>query len=685
MGKANLKRFISPKSIAVFGSRGADFAIRETQKMGFTGDLWSVHPSRENLSGLTCFKSVAELPAVPDAAYVAVNADTAIDIVSELREIGAGGVVLYASGFGEVGEQGDDRTRRLIEAAGNMPVIGPNCYGFLNNLDNIALWPDLHGCSSVDKGVAIITQSGNIGLNMTMQSIGLEIAYMFTLGNQVVTDIADLIGAMLDDHRVTAIGLHIEGINNIEAFDTVARRALKQKVPIVTIKSGRTETSAKIALSHTSSLTGADRLFDVYFERLGIARVDTVPEFLETLKLLSTIGPLEHNGVASMSCSGGEAGMMADLIESLDVYFPAIKDAHKARIKSTLNEYVEVSNPLDYHTFVWGNRQQTSACFEAMMQGNYAATMLLLDWPKTHEAEQEEWDITLLAFSDAMKATGSKGIILSSMADCMPKRIIDTCLEHNITPMIGLDVCLKALHHAYRSAEAFKRDSIEPIQVNGEAVDLVAVEKVLDEFKAKQSLADFGLPIPTGVKASNIEEVELAGKQLGYPLTAKVLSEDISHKSELNGVRLNIGDIQSLEKEAAELLQLAPSLLIETMVEDVVAELIIGVNSDPLFGNYLVIGCGGVLVELLNDSIPLLMPINKENVLRALSQLKVYPILEGYRGKNGADISAIVDAVMAVVEFVKNNNTIELDINPLLVLNQGKGAVAVDALVKLRQ
>ena len=685
MGKANLKRFISPKSIAVFGSRGADFAIRETQKMGFTGDLWSVHPSRENLSGLTCFKSVAELPAVPDAAYVAVNADTAIDIVSELREIGAGGVVLYASGFGEVGEQGDDRTRRLIEAAGNMPVIGPNCYGLLNNLDNIALWPDLHGCSSVDKGVAIITQSGNIGLNMTMQSIGLEIAYMFTLGNQVVTDIADLIGAMLDDHRVTAIGLHIEGINNIEAFDTVARRALKQKVPIVTIKSGRTETSAKIALSHTSSLTGADRLFDVYFERLGIARVDTVPEFLETLKLLSTIGPLEHNGVASMSCSGGEAGMMADLIEGLDVYFPAIKDAHKARIKSTLNEYVEVSNPLDYHTFVWGNRQQTSACFEAMMQGNYAATMLLLDWPKTHEAEQEEWDITLLAFSDAMKATGGKGIILSSMADCMPKRIIDTCLEHNITPMIGLDVCLKALHHAYRSAEAFKRDSIEPIQVNGEAVDLVAVEKVLDEFKAKQSLADFGLPIPTGVKASNIEEVELAGKQLGYPLTAKVLSEDISHKSELNGVRLNIGDNQSLEKEAAELLQIAPSLLIETMVEDVVAELIIGVNSDPLFGNYLVIGCGGVLVELLNDSIPLLMPINKENVLRALSQLKVYPILEGYRGKNGADISAIVDAVMAVVEFVKNNNTIELDINPLLVLNQGKGAVAVDALVKLRQ
>ena len=177
--------------------------------------------------------------------------------------------------------------------------------------------------------MAIITQSGNIGLNMTMQSIGLDIAYMLTLGNQVTIDIADVMSAMLDDDRVTAIGLHIEGIHDIKAFDAAARRAIDKEIPIVAIKSGRTETSAKIALSHTSSLTGADTLFDVYFERLGIARVDTLPEFLETLKLLSIIGPLEHNGVASMSCSGGEAGMMADLIEGLDICFPSLEDSHK--------------------------------------------------------------------------------------------------------------------------------------------------------------------------------------------------------------------------------------------------------------------------------------------------------------------------------------------------------------------
>lgn len=685
MRQAKLNRLISPKTIAVFGSHGADCAIRETRKMGFNGEIWAVHPYRETLEGLNCYKSIQDLPGVPDAAFVAVNADAAIEIVSHLNAIGAGGAVMYASGFGEVGEVGANRTQRLIKAAGDMPIVGPNCYGFINNLDNVALWPDLHGCRAVDKGVAIITQSGNIGLNMTMQSIGLDIAYMLTLGNQVDTDIADVMGAMLDDPRVTAIGLHIEGIKDIKAFDAASRRALKQKIPIVAIKSGRTEASAKIALSHTSSLTGADQLFDVYFERLGIARVDTVPEFLETLKLLSIIGPLEHNGVASMSCSGGEAGMMADLIEGLDVYFPSLEGSHKAAIQSTLNEYVEVSNPLDYHTFVWGDRAQTLACFSAMMRGDFAVTMLLLDWPKTDEANQWEWDTTLLALADAMKVTANKGIVLSSIPDCMPQRIIDKCLKHNIAPMVGLDTCLKALHHAFRCAKAFAKEPLAPIQVLNNDSNQLLNEVVLNEFNGKKKLAESGLTIPYGCSVSSVSGAIEAAENLGYPVTAKVLSESISHKSEHNGVRLNIADKNSLIQAADELLEIEPTLLIETMVEDVVAELIIGVNTDPLFGNYLVLGCGGVLVELLDDSVPLLMPVSREDVAQALSQLKIYPLLEGYRGSAVGDIEAVIDSVIAIVSFIEKHKVIELDINPLLVLNKGKGAVAVDALVKLRQ
>ena len=339
MSRTNLSRLISPKSIAVIGNRGANFAIRESKKLGYNHKIWAIHPTLDFLEGIKCYKDIKDLPEAPDATFIAVNAESAIAIVADLKSIGGGGAVLYASGFGELGEKGIKRNQRLEEAADGMPLIGPNCYGFINSLDGVALWPDVHGCEPVLSGVAIITQSGNIGLNITMQSIGLPIAYMFTLGNQTNTNIADIINAMLDDNRVNAIGLHIEGISDIKSFDVAARRALDKKIPIVAIKSGRTDVSAKIALSHTSSMTGLDQLFNVFFERLGIARVDTVPEFLETLKLLSILGTIDHNGVASMSCSGGEAGMMADLIDGLDITFPSLDDLHKDRVKLALNDY----------------------------------------------------------------------------------------------------------------------------------------------------------------------------------------------------------------------------------------------------------------------------------------------------------------------------------------------------------
>ena len=290
LNKDRFARLLSPKSIAVFGSRGADFAIRESRKFGFQGDIWAVHPKRNEIEGLPCYSSASELPAVPDAAYVAVNADAAVQIVRDLNEMGCGGAVLYASGFSEVGPEGAKRQDELVAAAGDMPIIGPNCYGVLNCMDRAVLWPDQHGCSGVENGVAIITQSGNIGLNMTMQRRGLPLAFMFTMGNQAAVSIADVMDALIDDGRITAIGLHIEGISDVAAFDAAARRAQKKQIPVVALKSGKSDAAAKIAMSHTSSLTGSDSLFQALFDRVGIARVETVPEFLETLKLLSVIG-----------------------------------------------------------------------------------------------------------------------------------------------------------------------------------------------------------------------------------------------------------------------------------------------------------------------------------------------------------------------------------------------------------
>jgi len=682
MSRTNLSRLISPKSIAVIGNRGANFAIRESKKLGYNQKIWAIHPTLDFLEGIKCYKDIKDLPEAPDATFIAVNAESAIAIVADLKSIGGGGAVLYASGFGELGEKGIKRNQRLEEAADGMPLIGPNCYGFINSLDGVALWPDVHGCEPVLSGVAIITQSGNIGLNITMQSIGLPIAYMFTLGNQTNTNIADIINAMLDDNRVNAIGLHIEGISDIKSFDVAARRALDKKIPIVAIKSGRTDVSAKIALSHTSSMTGLDQLFNVFFERLGIARVDTVPEFLETLKLLSILGTIDHNGVASMSCSGGEAGMMADLIDGLDITFPSLDDLHKDRVKLALNDYVEVDNPLDYHTFIWGDRKRTSKCFKQMISGNFAATMLLLDWPRTQESEQKDWDLTLLALSDAISGTREKTIVLASIADCMPKRIIKECQKYGIAPMIGLDICLKALNHSYRIGLAFQKSSMQSIEIL-RSLSHPSKISTLTEFEGKKLLKKYGIPVPDGKIISSTSEALIAAEKIHYPITLKVSDVELVHKTELGAVMLNINDPLALEKACQDLFKIGSSLLIEKMVQDSVAELIIGVGLDPIFGKYIIIGSGGILVELFKESIPLLFPVNRKDVSLALSKLKAFPLINGYRGNPQGDVEMIIDCVMATVKLVSENDIDELDINPLLVLKRGSGVIAVDTLIKL--
>ena len=682
MSKSNLHRLISPKSIAVVGNRGANFAIRESLKLGYSHQIWAVHPYLESLEGIKCFKDIKDLPEVPDATFIAVNAESAIEVVSDLKSMGGGGAVLYASGFGEVGAEGLMRNQQLVKAASGMPLIGPNCYGFINSLDGIALWPDVHGCEPVSEGVAIITQSGNIGLNMTMQSSGLPIAYMFTLGNQTNTNIADIIHAMLDDSRVNAIGLHIEGISDIKSFDIAAKRALMMKIPIITIKSGKTKASAKIALSHTSSLTGSDELYNALFERLGIARVETVPEFLETLKLINVLGVIEHGSVASMSCSGGEAGMMADLIDGLEINFPSLSSSHKAKVKQTLNDYVEVDNPLDYHTFIWGDRKRTSECFSAMMSGQFAATMLLLDWPKSKESEQKDWDATLFALSDALSGTSEKAIVLASMADCMPKRIIEECLSLGIAPMVGLDVCLKALNHSYKIGRAFSSNSSPDLEVLRNSSEHKSKQQ-LTEYQGKQLLKKYGVTIPMGCLVENVTEAIKAAEEISFPVTLKVSGAKLAHKTELNGVRLNIQNVKTLKEACDDLFKISPELLIEKMIESPICELIIGMDYDPTFGKHIIVGGGGVFVELLQDSSVLILPVSREDIRQALSNLKVFKLLEGYRGGMKGDIEAVIDSVMSVIELIRTNAVEELDINPLLVLKGSDGVVAADTLIKL--
>ena len=308
----SIERLLNPNSIAVFGGAQAQEVIRQSDRMGYKGEIWPVHPNKTEILGRTVYRSVEDLPGSPDAAYVGVNRNLTIDIVRDLAARDTGGAICYATGFTEAGEEGSELQKRLLEASGDMPLVGPNCYGLLNYLTGAMLWPDQQGGRRVDEGVAIITMSSNVGFNLSMQRRGLPIAYMMSLGNRLKFDLHDAIYVLAQQDRVTALGLYMETMPDPKAFQDAVNVARKLGKPIVAIKTGRSKVAQKVVVSHTASLAGSDVLVSALFERLGVARVDSLEALLEALKVLHVLGPLKGGRIGAMSTSGGDLTLLAD-------------------------------------------------------------------------------------------------------------------------------------------------------------------------------------------------------------------------------------------------------------------------------------------------------------------------------------------------------------------------------------
>jgi acyl-CoA synthetase (NDP forming) len=273
-----LSRLVFPRSIAFIGGNECAIGIRRCQELGFPGPIYAVHPKRDEIAGIRTLKSVTEIEGPVDAAFVAVKREPTIEIVRELRAKDCGGAVIYASGFAETGDHA--LQDQLLAAADGMPLMGPNCYGFVNGLGRVALWPDEHGIKPIERGIAIISQSGNIACNMTFTRRALPLAAVFTIGNQVDIDMAKMVEFLSADDHITAIGLHVEGLPNVAAFAAACDTARQRGKPVVILKTGRSEQGAAVAMSHTSSLAGADNLCDALCLRYGVARVHSITAFV---------------------------------------------------------------------------------------------------------------------------------------------------------------------------------------------------------------------------------------------------------------------------------------------------------------------------------------------------------------------------------------------------------------------
>ncbi|MDA0332205.1 MAG: acetate--CoA ligase family protein [Proteobacteria bacterium] len=669
-----LLRLFQPKSIAVYGGSWAENVIHQCQKMGFGGDIWPVHPHRKSIGGLTCFASISELPGVPDAAFLGINRDAVIEVTSQLSEIGCGGAVCFASGFAESGDV--DLQQQLVAAAGDMPLLGPNCYGFINYLDGALLWPDQHGGRRCDTGVALISQSSNIAINLGMQARGLPIGYVACVGNQAQTSLTDMTAALLDDPRITAAGLYIEGIDDAADLARLAHHARQNGKNIVAIKSGKTALSQQAAGAHTAALAGDAAASSAFLQQCGIIEVHSLDVLIETLKTIHVFGGLPGNRISAMCCSGGEAGLLADRAMIYDMVWPDIPAANKQQLADQLGPLVHLANPLDYHTFIWGDEAAMTQCFAGMMGDWVDLSCLVIDFPRADRCNRDSWMPAVIALQKAAKLTGCKVAVLSSMPEGLPDDLASDLGDRGVLPLCGFEAGLSALAHAASAnRHMLPQQPWIPLATGGATVGDNA-PTVLSESAAKLVLRDHGLVVPMGIIGNDPARLADQAAQLTAPLALK--GQGVLHKSEQGYVVLGLGH-GDLAQQAASMAG-TDGFLVEEMVTDPIAELLVGIRRDPQYGIHLTLASGGIMTELWRDSQSLILPVDGPAITGALAALKLAPVLGGFRGRPAADIESAIRQILVLCDLITSDHSIAaIEINPLMIT--ANKAVAADALL----
>jgi len=657
-----LARLLRPRSIAVLGAGWAANVIEQCQKIGFSGPVWPVHPTRTEIRGLACYPALSVLPEAPDAVFIGVNRHATVDVVAELSAMGAGGAICFAAGWTEAGEAA--LQDRLVQAAGEMPILGPNCYGLINYLDRALLWPDQHGGRREARGVALISQSSNIIVNLTMQARGLPVAYAACLGNAAVVGLAELARALLADDRVTALGLYVEGIADAPGLAALAEAARAAGKGIVCIKSGKTELSRTAAASHTASLAGGGAASSAFLRQAGIAEVNTPSELLETLKIFHSHGPQIGTRLCSLSCSGGEAGLAADLGTPLGLDFPPVPEATRARLSGILGPIVAIANPLDYNTFIWGDGPKTTDVFTTMLSA-YDAGIYIIDPPRSDRCDPSSYVPSLDAIAAAQAVTGKPAFPVASMAENFDETRAIALREQGVCTLMGLETALVAIRAA-QGAPGVPGWRPWPARAEGRV-------RMHDEAASKAMLSAAGLTVPKGVDAPTLAALALLAAGLTTPFALKGLG--FAHKTEAGAVRLGLTSLDGQGEMAG-----ATGYLAEEMVQGAVAELLIGLRRDPVYGVTLTVGFGGVTTELLADTATLVVPVTAPEVEAALRRLRLWPLLDGYRGRARADVAAVVSGCLALQDLMATIPQLsEIEINPLMV--RASGAVAVDAVI----
>ncbi|WP_423799810.1 acetate--CoA ligase family protein [Neobacillus sp. SAB-20_R2A] len=705
----SLEPLFFPRSVAVLGAsenpnKLGHIQVKALLDGNFTGEIYPINPRSSEIAGLTCYPSLTEVPGSVDLAIFCVSANQVQQSLEDCAKKRVKAGIIFASGYSETGEEGKRQQAIMAEMArkNGIRFIGPNCVGLVNTINGLVgtFSPGVmsHPLQE-ERAVGYVSQSGAFGVLTYMAAAqhGLTFNYFVSVGNEMDIEFADVVEYMIHDPKTKVISGYLEGAKDPAKLRRLAKEALNCNKPIIVMKTGRSNAGSRAAASHTGSLAGSDQIYDAFFKQTGIVRANDYEEIISFSKLfLSGKLPTGRNTVIITS-SGGRGINEADRCEANGLHILPLCEETQKKIKQCIPSFASASNPIDLTAAASvTNPELFIAPLKALVEDPEVDNIIFTEFPMFWEAHHP----LLKEFIQTCKHSDKFVLVTTFPLQGMsiPKAAPE--LERNGIPVIPGDLNpisslakLVGYSDKYRKNQlantqekAFKQERQDAKQL---LHHLLKPGAALSEFEASKLLAQYDIPTAKKALAQTLEEAVQHADTIGYPVVLKIDSKDIPHKTEANGIRLNIENERELQSAYADILRSAKLYKSDAVINGVSVhemlpkgiEVIVGVTKDPAFGPVIMFGLGGIFVETFKDISFRVAPITRQDAAEMIEEIKARAILKGVRGQSPADLDAIMDVLLNISELIMDANGLieELDINPIIVYENG--LKAADALI----
>jgi acetate---CoA ligase (ADP-forming) len=703
--KSDLQILFNPRSIALIGASESSSRARaifnNLKEFGYRGKIFPVHPTRGEAFGLKCYPKVTDIPDIVDAFIIAIPHDRVIAALEGCAEKGAQAGVIISGGFAEASPQGkvlQDRLTKIAEAA-KIRICGPNCYGVANVHERMALLLGTDVRHVQPGKIGLVFQSGGL-LNLTLLAAwdrGWGVSHAISCGNEAVIHVAHYAEYLVKDSRTRVVGILTEGIKDPEKFLVVARVAAELEKPIIVLKIGKSEKGVKAAQAHTGTLVGSDAVYDAVFKQHGIVRVHDLDDFIETVELFSKRKRPKRGRLGFVAPSGAECGLISDIATDSGIDLPELPAKTVDRLMRVQSPFLSIRNPLNAPEQYTRKESIFNECIAALLDAdNIDIVGLRLPLPRMREDKD-----VVNRFADLARAaqkTEKLLIVFSRASVSLPEYWRQLLREHEIPFLLEYRKGFKALKSLLHYYQFIERDRVFPesgvhVGMNPDkARDLLrSFGRTLTERQSKRILAEYGIPIARESLAANAEEAVGIARRMGYPVVLKIESPEIAHKIDARAVETSISSDAEVRVAFDRIVENARKynsaaqingILVQEMIRGG-REVIIGMTLDSQWGPTIILGLGGIFVEILKDIAMRVAPLTKFDVEEMMKELKSAKILQGSRGQPPADIAAVIDIALRFSRLCLDlkDDIAEIDINPLLVFENGRGAKVVDCLM----